>query len=118
MIRGVTFPLTLILSAGLGVWLMFAPSVFRITGPGADSSHLAGALVVTFALIALAEVARAARFANILIGAWIVISPWVMSGGGITAKWSGVAAGIAVILLSLPRGRILQRYGGWERFIR
>lgn len=64
-------------------------------GPGADSSHLAGALVVTFALIALAEVARAARFANILIGAWIVISPWVMSGAGITAKWSGVAAGIA-----------------------
>ena len=118
MIRGVTFPLTLILSAGLGVWLMFAPSVFRITGPGADSSHLAGALVVTFALIALAEVARAARFANILIGAWIVISPWVMSGAGITAKWSGVAAGIAVILLSLPRGRILQRYGGWERFTR
>ena len=118
MIRGVTFPLTLILSAGLGVWLMFEPSVLGTAGSAADSNHLAGALVVTFALIALAEVARAARFANILIGAWIVISPWMMSGAGITAKWSGVAAGITVILLSLPRGPILQRYGGWERFIR
>ena len=118
MIRGVTFPLTLMVSAGVGIWLMFEPSVLGTAGAAADSNHLAGALVVAFSFIALAEVARTLRFANVLLGLWIAVSPWVLSGAGLTAKWSGVAASILLILLSLPRGRILQKYGGWEHYIR
>ena len=69
MFWGVTAPWNLLLSATLGVWLMFSPAVFGTQGSAANSDHLAGALVVTVAVIATAEVARAGRFINALFGA-------------------------------------------------
>src|SRR5207237_5667295 len=59
MVWGATLPGTLLTSAALGVWVMFAPPVFHTQGAAADSDHLVGALVVTFAVIACAEVVRA-----------------------------------------------------------
>ncbi|MBX9584614.1 MAG: vitamin K epoxide reductase family protein [Gemmataceae bacterium] len=107
----------LVVSAGLGVWLMFAPSVFGTEGAAADSDHLVGALVVTFAVIAIGEVARAARFVNILLGAWLVAAPWLLAGLTAGVQWNGVAVGAALILLSLPRGNVKERYGSWQRYI-
>ncbi len=69
MTWGVNIPWTLLVSSAVGIWLMFAPSVFATQGRAADSDHLVGALVVTFAVIAMAEVTRAARLINILFGA-------------------------------------------------
>lgn len=107
----------LLLSIALGVWLMFAPAIFQTTGRAADSNHLVGALIVTFAAIAIAEVGRAVRFINILFGAWLVIAPWLLAGFVTGARWSDVASGVALILLSLPRGGLRGRYGSWNRFI-
>jgi len=117
-IRGMTAPWTLAASALLGIGLMFAPSVFGTTGGMADSNHLAGALVVTFAVIAWAEVARTARFVNMFMGAWVVLSPWILSGASGAAQWINVLVGTVLIVLSIPRGRILQQYGTWDRYIR
>lgn len=44
---------SLLLSIALGVWLMFAAAAFQMTGRAADSDHLVGALIVTFAAIAM-----------------------------------------------------------------
>lgn len=107
----------LLVSAAFGVWLMFAPSVFGTGGRVADSDHLVGALVVTFAVIAMAEVGRVVRFINILFGAWIIIAPWLLSGSVATAEWSNLLVGVALILLSLPRGRVRGRYGSWQAYI-
>ncbi len=68
MVWGVTLPWNLLISAGLGLWLMAAPSVFDSTSDAADSDHLVGALVVTIAIVALADVARSLRFINVLLG--------------------------------------------------
>jgi hypothetical protein len=117
MAWGVSLPPTLLVSAALGVWLMFAPSVFGSSGGAADSDHLVGALVVTFAIIALGEVVRAIRFINLLLGAWIIAAPWVLSGTTTGATWNDVFAGALLIALSLRRGKARERYGGWDRFI-
>jgi hypothetical protein len=92
----------------------FAPSIMS---RAADSDHLVGALVVTFAVIAMAEVTRAARLINILFGAWIVLAPWLLSGSTTGATWNDVIAGMALIVLSIPRGRIKESYGGWDAYI-
>ncbi|MBA3342855.1 MAG: NAD-dependent epimerase/dehydratase family protein [Gemmatimonadaceae bacterium] len=118
MTRGMTLPVALLGSAALGVWLMFAPSVLGIDGTAAGSNHLVGALVVTFAVIALAEVARSVRFVNVALGAWVALSPWLLTGASGAAAWGNVVAGALLILLSIPRGRIVQRYGSWERYTR
>ena len=66
MVWGVTSSWNLWLSSALGVWLMFTPAVFGIVkqSAAADNAHLIGALIVTMAMIALAEVGRAARWIN------------------------------------------------------
>ncbi len=108
----------LLIAAGVGSWLMFAPDFFGTSGRASDSDRLIGALVVTFALIATAEAGRAVRFLNILFGAWLLIAPWALSGFVAGAQWNDVMAGIVLIALSIPCGRISGRYGSWQPYIR
>jgi hypothetical protein len=118
MVGGVALPWNLLLCAGLGVWLMFAPAVLGSAGAAAHSDHLVGALIATAAVIALADVGRATRFINIALGAWVIAAPWLLGGATPGSRWSDVIAGALVILLSIPRGPVGERYGSWERFIR
>jgi len=62
-------------------------------------------------------VIRAGRFLNVLLGAWIIAAPWLLRGAGTSARYSDMLAGAFVILLSLPRGPVRERYAGWDRFI-
>ncbi|MGH7450355.1 MAG: SPW repeat domain-containing protein, partial [bacterium] len=117
MIWGVTAPWPLIISAVLGIWLIFAPAIFGTEGNAANSDRLVGALIVTVAVIAMAEVVRAGRFLNVLFGAWIIVAPWLLNGAATSAKWNGVITGAVLILLSLRRGQIREPYGSWGRYI-
>lgn len=118
MVWGVALPWNLLASVAVGLWLMAAPAVFGTTGRIAHSDHLVGALVVTVAMTALADVGRAVRFINVLFGAWFIAAPWVLGGATTASAWNNVLAGAALILLSLPRGPVGERYGLWQRFIR
>ena len=117
MLWGVTIPWSLLVSALVGVWLMAAPGVFGTEGAAADSNHLIGAVIATVAVIAMGEVARAGRFLNVLFGAWIIAAPWLLSGATPVATWNNVVVGAVVVLLSIPRGAVRERYGSWDRFI-
>ena len=118
MIWGVALPWNLLVAAALGLWLMAAPSIVDSGGNAAHSDHLVGALVVSFAIMAWADVGRALRFVNILLGAWIAVAPWLLDGATTGAVVSDLVVGIALILLSLPRGPVGERYGTWDRYIR
>ncbi|HEY9236941.1 MAG TPA: NAD-dependent epimerase/dehydratase family protein [Phenylobacterium sp.] len=116
--RGVNLPWTLLASALIGLWLMLSRVTLGTVPPLADSDHLVGALVVTTAVIAMAEVARPLRFVNAAFGAWLVIAPWILDGGETAANVAGVIAGLALVGLSLPRGpRSREHYGTWDRYI-
>jgi len=118
MAWGVALPWNLLLSAGLGVWLMLTPSVLGSAAPAAHGNHVAGALIVTFAVMALADVGRAMRFVNIVFGAWMIAAPWLLAGATSASRWSDVIVGALVIFLSLKRGPVRERYGSWQRYIR
>ncbi|WP_276255566.1 vitamin K epoxide reductase family protein [Halomontanus rarus] len=113
---GVSIPWTLLAAMALGVWLMLSPTVFGTTGLMADSSHLVGSLVVSFTVIATGEPARAVRFLNVPLAAWIVVAPWLLAGVPTIAAVNATVAGILVLAASFPRGPIEDRYGGWERY--
>lgn len=117
-VRGVTIPWTLLATCGLGVWLMIARAVFGTEGGAAANDHLTGALLVTVAVCAMAEVARPLRFINVLFGLWLLVAPWVLSGANVGGRWNDVVVGLIVCLLSLPRGRRSgQHYGSWDRYL-
>jgi magnesium-transporting ATPase (P-type) len=115
---GVNWPWTLLASSALGIGLMFTRLLFGTGGSMADSDHLVGALVVTVAVSAAAEVARPLRFVNVLFGLWLIAAPWWLEGWTTPlAAWASVAVGAALCGLAIPRGSIRSRYGSWDRFI-
>lgn len=96
---------------------MASPDLFNSVGGAADSDHLLGALVMVVAITAMAEAARALRFLNILLAVGIIAAPWVLGGASLAAGLNDLVAGVVLIALSLPRGQIRSRYGGWNRYI-
>ena len=116
--RGVTLPWTLLASAAIGAFLMLTRPIFGTTGIMADGDHLVGALVITVAVIATAEVARALRLVNAAFGLWLVAAPFLLAGAGTAASVASVALGLALVGLSLPRGRrSAEHYAGWDRLV-
>jgi nucleoside-diphosphate-sugar epimerase/uncharacterized membrane protein len=114
---GVNLPWSLVLSIAIGVWLMCTRLIFGTEGAQANSDHLIGCLVITVSVTALAESARPARYLNVILAIVLMATPLMLDGGSAMADWAGAAAGLALILLSIPRGRIEHRYGDWSRYL-
>ena len=115
---GVSAPWTLLASAAIGLLLMFTRPLFGAEPPMADSDHLVGALVFTVAVSALADVGRALRFINVGFGLWLVAAPWLLEGETQAGAIASVILGLALVVLSLPRGRLGGfRYGAWDKLI-
>jgi hypothetical protein len=110
-------PWNLWLSTLVGAWLMAAPTLLGLAGGAADSTHIMGALVVTFSVIAFAEPSRLVRWFNVLCGLWVLLAPWLLEGGTPAWQWISVAGGLALVALSLRCGPVEDHYGGWQRFI-
>jgi nucleoside-diphosphate-sugar epimerase len=113
---GVSLPWNLAAAAAIGVWLMFTRATLASEGGMADADHLTGALVLTVVSLAAAEVARPLRFLIVPLGAALLVTPLVFAASGI-ATAASLACGVGLILLSLRRGPITQRYGNWQTMI-
>jgi nucleoside-diphosphate-sugar epimerase len=115
---GVTVPWRLLASCGLGAWLMFSRVTFGTAGVIANNDHVIGALIITVAVCAMAEVARPFRLINAMLGLWLLVAPWVLTGATAAAAVNGILSGLLLVALSLPRGaRSAEHYGTWDRFI-
>jgi hypothetical protein len=117
-IWGMSFPWTLVAALVVGVAIASTPAWLAIGGTVADVNHVAGALVVTMAGLAMGEALRPVRFFNVLLGLAVAAAPWLVAGVSLMGSIAGTVLGIAAAVLSLPRGRIHERYGLWQRFIR
>lgn len=116
--QAMALPLALLVSASIGIWLMFTRLSLGHTGAMADSDHLVGSLVFTVSVCAFAEVVRPMRLANGLFGAWLLIAPWVLEGATPTGAVAVMVAGAALIGLALPRGPVRHQYGRWNAALR
>lgn len=118
MARGNTMPWTLVVTALIGLGLMLTRLLFGTEAPMAHSDHMVGALIFTVSVMAMAEVGRPLRFINVLFGLWLVAAPWILGGAALIGTLAVTIAGIAVIALSLPRGKRSQNhYGSWDYYI-
>ncbi|WP_230534300.1 NAD-dependent epimerase/dehydratase family protein [Microvirga roseola] len=116
--RGITLPWALGLAILIGAFLMLTRPILGTTGAMANSDHVVGALTIAVAIIATAEVARPLRFINVLFGAWLVVAPWMLDGASGSASVISVILGLALIGLSLPRGRrTAEHYASWDRYV-
>ncbi len=116
--RGVTFPPALLALCAIGISLTFTRLTYGNFGAMTNSDHLTGLLVVTIAIIAFAEVARAVRLLALPAGLWLIAAPWLLEGAASPlAQWGSVLAGVLIAGLAIPRGSIRNSYGGWDVFV-
>jgi hypothetical protein len=113
---GVGLPWNLGLSALIGVWLLFTRLTFGTTGTMANADHVIGFLALTTLSIAAAEATRAVRYLNVLFGAALLVTPFVLEAST-AATINSIVCGISLIALSFRRGPIRQRYGTWQPWI-
>jgi hypothetical protein len=113
MFWGVNIPWTLLVSALLGVLLVSFPALFGYEGAAADNNSIFGALTVVVSLIAMAEVVRKGRLITVVFGGWILISAFLFGSETISlwVQFLQALIGLALICLSLPKGKIKERYG-------
>ncbi|HEY0490981.1 MAG TPA: SPW repeat protein [Telluria sp.] len=87
-----------------GLWLLFSPWGLGIPGdsPQAINATVVGLVMAILAAFDLYKTYLWAVTANLLLGAWLAISPWVPPFAGAGAMMSNsVLVGIAVVLLAL-----------------
>ncbi|MEX0654012.1 MAG: vitamin K epoxide reductase family protein [Phycisphaeraceae bacterium] len=115
---GVSVPWTLAAATALGVWLMFGPAIFGSDGMPRHAQHVGGALMITVAVIAMGEPLRLSRYLNVLLALAVIVGVWGLAGATLAAQLNATATALLVAGLSLPRGRVNERFGGWDRFVR
>jgi hypothetical protein len=116
-IWGMSFPPSLVASSLLGIWLMASPDLLLDAGPAAAVVQIGGALLLTVSVVAMGEVTRAGRFLNIPIGLLVAAAPFFLTGATTAGSVSAFLGGLLAIALSIPRGRIAESYGSWNRLI-
>ncbi|HJU06758.1 MAG TPA: hypothetical protein VJ692_16535 [Nitrospiraceae bacterium] len=98
----------------LGVWLMAAPDMIGYGDAARTNDHIAGPLIVSFAMIAISEVTRPVRWLNVALGFWLVVAPMLLGYWGRIGVHSAVI-GLLVAASSLVRGQFKDRVGGgWK----
>jgi nucleoside-diphosphate-sugar epimerase len=110
---GVNLPWNMMACIAIGVWLMCTRLVLGNEIALANWEYLIGALIITVAVCAFAEVARPARFLIIPLAAVLFIVPFVYDAGTV-AMVADIICGAALIALSFRRGRVEGRYGDWN----
>lgn len=113
---GIGLPWNLVLSLPVALWLMFTPLSLGSDGGVANVNHVVGSLALTFAVIALAETGRPARYVNVVLGVILIGSLVFVEARGAEIA-SAIVSGIALIVLALPKGRITRRWGLYQKLI-
>ena len=113
-------PLNLI----LGIWMIVSPWALRyqtdmtlnavMSNAATSNAVILGILIAAAALIALFRVMAWEEWANVVLGVWLVISPWALGFSSLaTAMWNAVIVGIVVAVLALWALGTDKDIGGW-----
>lgn len=104
-----------ILNILLGLYIMASPALFHYSQALSDNNHIAGPLIITFAVIALWDINRQVRLANVVTGGWLILSVFLFSAPAAIYLILQVAAGLLIIVFSLIKGKVVHQYGGGWR---
>ena len=113
---GVTLPWNLALCIPIGIWLMFTRLTLGSDNGMANADHIIGSLVLTVTITALAELGRAIRYLLIPLGMALFMTPFVFNVS-VMAIVSSLICGVLLIGLSLPKGKIHNTYGVWNKAV-
>src|SRR6266446_7783899 len=85
----------------LGAILFFSPWMFGFgAGMASQNAYIAGIVVAVLAIAAIAAFAVWEEWLNLIVGLWVLVSPWVLGFQGTTAMTVHVVIGAAVAIIA------------------
>jgi hypothetical protein len=85
----------------LGAILFFSPWVFAFSsGAQSQNAYICGIIIFVLAIAALSAFAVWEEWLNLIVGLWVLVSPWVLQFQGTTAQSVHVVIGILVAILA------------------
>jgi hypothetical protein len=88
----------------LGLWLLFSPWLFGYTEAPtvAWNAYLLGIIIAGAGIAALVAYQKWEDWLKAALGAWLIISPWVINYGAFqTAMWNHIVVGALVLILAI-----------------
>lgn len=114
---GITLPWNLVACMAVGVWLMFTRLTLGNEGDMANVDHFVGAMVVTIAIMALAESGRITRYLIVPFGAVLFVTPFIYNVS-LMPMVATLICGALLVALPWRKGSIDNHYGASEVIIK
>ncbi|MCC6889364.1 MAG: SPW repeat protein [Hyphomicrobiales bacterium] len=90
-----------VLNLILGAFLFFSPWIFGFaSGAQTQNAVISGIAIMVLSIAALAAFATWEEWLNLIIGLWVVVSPWVLGFADTTAAMVALAVGILVAAIA------------------
>jgi hypothetical protein len=90
-----------VINLSLGAFLFFTPWLFGYaTGAMSGNAWISGILIFLASIAAIAAFAEWEEWANVIVGLWLLVSPWVLGFDGSQAMHIDLVVGIIVALLA------------------
>lgn len=115
---GVTLPWNLVVTLCIGIWLLATPHVLGIVGTVDVTNRIMGASIIAASIVSMSEVWRSLRYIIVLFGIFVGIAPWMSSDMHTLSNWNSTLMGLLLVNLSIPRGKVLERYGTLDQSIK
>ena len=94
----------------LGAVLFFSPWMFGFAaGAQSQNAAISGIVIAVISIAALAAFAVWEEWLNLIVGLWVVVSPWVLGFQGTTAMTTHVVIGLIVAVLAAIELWLLQQ---------
>ena len=93
----------------LGIWVIISPFVLGFASiPQAMWNNVGAGIVV--AALALTQTGSPRQsgwsWANVILGAWLIISPFALAFATTTAVWNNVILGIIILIVGLTNAAV------------
>jgi hypothetical protein len=100
----------------LGLWMLASPWVLNYQAEPNPTWNavVVGVLIAAVAVSALVAVMAWQEWANVVLGIWLAISPWVLGFTALSAvMWNAVVVGLLVAVFALWAVATDKKIGGW-----
>jgi hypothetical protein len=101
-----------VLNLILGAFLFFSPWIFGFaSGAPTQNAMISGIVIVILSIAALAAFATWEEWLNLIVGLWLIVSPWVLGFAGTTAAQVTIAVGVLVAVIAAVELWMMYRAG-------
>lgn len=85
----------------LGAVLFISPWLFGFaSGVQSQNAMISGIVIAVLSIAALAAFAEWEEWLNLVVGLWVLVSPWILGFAGTTAMWIHALIGVIVTVVA------------------